>query len=124
MLVDYAWPQLQCKRLYFQHDGATPHYVVIKGEWLDEKFPGRWIVRHGPFDWPAHSPDLTSCDFFLWGYLKDIVFKESCTSIMQLQNRIQDLCAGITKVMCRKVCHSVAQRLRGCLEKDGQFLSS
>ena len=46
--------------------------------------------------------------FFLGGYLKDIVFKESCASIMQLQNRIQEACAGITKAMYRKVCHSMA----------------
>ena len=39
---------------------------------------------------------------------------------MQLENRIQEACAGITKAMC----HSVAQRLRDCLEKDGQLLSS
>ena len=78
MLVDYAWPRLQCKRLY---DGAAHHYAVIEGEWLDEKLPGRWIGRCGPYDWPAHSPDLTAC---VWGSLKDIVFKESCTSIMQL----------------------------------------
>ena len=50
MLVDYAWPQLQRKRLYFQHDGAAFHYAVIIGEWLDEKFPGRWIGRRGLFD--------------------------------------------------------------------------
>ena len=43
---------------------------------------------------------------------------------MQLQNRIQEACAGITTAMCRRVCHSVAQRLRDYLEKDGQFLSS
>ena len=60
MLVDYAWPRLQRKRLYFQHDRAAPHYAVIGGEWLDEKFPGRWIGRCGPFDWSARSPDLTS----------------------------------------------------------------
>ena len=88
------------------------------------KFPGRWIGRCGPFDWPARSPDLTPCDFFLWKYLKDIVFKESCTSFIQLQNRIQEACAGITKAMCGKVCHSVTQRLCDRLEKDGQFLSS
>ena len=39
MLVDYAWPQLQLKRLYFQHDGAAPHYAIIVGEWLDKKVP-------------------------------------------------------------------------------------
>ena len=43
---------------------------------------------------------------------------------MQLQNRIQEACAGITEAMCRKVCHFVAQRLPDCLEKDGQFFSS
>ena len=123
MSVDYAWPQLQHKTLYSQYDKAAPHFAVIVREWLDETFPDRWIGRLGPFDWPAPSPDLTPCDFFLWYYQTDIVFKEPCTSIMQLQNRIQEACAGITKAMCRKVCHSVAQQLRDCLEKKGQFLS-
>ena len=109
LLVDYAWSQLQWKRLYFQYNGATPHYAVIVHEWLDEKFPGRWIGRHGPFDWLTRLPDLTPCNFSLWEYLKDIVVKEPCTSIIQLQNRVQEACAGITKAMCRKVCHSVAQ---------------
>ena len=65
MIVDYAWPQLQHKRFYFQYDAAAPHYSVIVRGWLDEKFSGGWIGRHGPFDWPAPSPDLTPCDFFL-----------------------------------------------------------
>ena len=44
---------------------------------------------------------------------------------MQLQDRIQEACAGITKVICRRVCHCVAQRLCDCLERDdAQFLSS
>ena len=29
MLVDYAWPQLQRRKLYFQRDGAAPHCAVI-----------------------------------------------------------------------------------------------
>ena len=53
ILVDYAWPQLQRTRLYFQYDGAPPHYAVIVREWLDEKFPGRWIGRREPFGWPV-----------------------------------------------------------------------
>ena len=65
MLLDYAWAQLQRKRLHFQHDGAAPHYAVIVCEWFDEKFPSRWIGRRGPFDWPARSPNLALCNFFL-----------------------------------------------------------
>ena len=50
MLVEYAWPQLQRKRLYFEHDGTVPHYAVVEDEWLDQKFPGHWIGRRRPFD--------------------------------------------------------------------------
>lgn len=25
--------------------------------------------------WPPRSPDLTPCDFFLWGYIKDFAYK-------------------------------------------------
>ena len=55
MLVDYAWPHLQHKRLHFQNDGTAPHYAVTIHEWLDEKFLNPWIGRHGPFDWAARS---------------------------------------------------------------------
>jgi hypothetical protein len=82
MLTTYAWPQLKRKGLYFQHDGAGAHYVVAVREWLDEKFPDRWIGRRGPFECPARSPDLTTCDFFFWGYLKDTVFQKPPTTIM------------------------------------------
>jgi hypothetical protein len=35
-----------------------------------------WIGRAGAADeewmkWPPRSPDLTPCDFFLWGYVKE-----------------------------------------------------
>ena len=124
ILVDYAWLQLQLKRLYFQYDGAAPHYAIIVGEWIDKKFSGRWIGRHWPFDCPARSFDLIPCNFFLWGYLKNIVFSEPCTSMIQLHNRIQEFCAGVTKAISRKVCHSMVQRLHDSSENDEQFLSS
>jgi hypothetical protein len=92
MLVHYAWPQLKHKKFYFQHDGAPSHYVVTVREWLDEKFPDRWIGRRGPFDWPARSPDLTPCDFFLWGYLKDTVFQTPPTTTVELRARIAEAC--------------------------------
>jgi hypothetical protein len=41
--------------------------------------PNHWIGRAGAADeewmkWPPRSPDLTSCDFFLWGYVKEQLF--------------------------------------------------
>ncbi|KAJ8893016.1 hypothetical protein PR048_005597 [Dryococelus australis] len=47
-----------------------------------QHFPGRWIGRDGPISWPPWSPNLTSLDFFMWGYVKDIVY---ATSVLNLQ---------------------------------------
>jgi hypothetical protein len=30
-------------------------------------FPNHVISRYGDIIWPARSPDLSACDFFLWG---------------------------------------------------------
>ncbi len=54
--------------------------------WLDEKFPGRWIGRRGPIEWPTRSPDLSPCDFFLWGYLKNIVYQERSFATASLKS--------------------------------------
>ena len=70
MLQGFVWPKIKHKRLYFQQDGAATHYAITVREWLDAKMPNRWIGRRGPFEWPTCSPDLTPCDFGLWGYLK------------------------------------------------------
>ena len=43
--------------------------------YLDIQFLDR-VVSRRPIrgrDWPARSPDLNPCDFFLWGYLKSKV---------------------------------------------------
>ena len=74
MLEEYVWPQVKHKGMYFQQDGAPAHYSLKVREWLDKKFPNRWIGRRGPIEWPARSPDLTPPDFFLWGYLKNIIY--------------------------------------------------
>jgi len=31
----------------FQQDGAPCHYAIIVGDYLDRRFPGRWIGRGG-----------------------------------------------------------------------------
>ena len=124
MLIDYLWPKIRREDFHFQHDGAGAHYALAVREWLDEKFPDRWIGRRGPFDWPARSPDLTPCDFFLWGYLKSIVFQTPPSTIMELRERIEEACEEVTEEMCRKACRSVVHRFHDCLNNDGHFLSS
>ena len=64
-------------------------------EWLDNTFPGMWIGRRGPVEWPPRSPDLTPPDFFLWGYLKDKVYAQRPQTIDELKEIIVAECNAI-----------------------------
>jgi transposase len=68
MLNNWFWPLIinmpEREAMWFMQDGATPHYSTQAREWLNNKFPGKWIGRGGPWSWPPRSPDLTPADFF------------------------------------------------------------
>lgn len=49
--------------------------LITFSKTLDLEYPGRWIGRGGLINFPARSPDLTCTDYYLWGRLKDIVYK-------------------------------------------------
>jgi hypothetical protein len=57
---------------------------------LSETFPDRWIRSGGPIAWPPRSPDITPLVFFLWGYVKDIVYGTKLWDITNLKQRITD----------------------------------
>ena len=60
---------------WFMQDGARPHIVRPAQDFLASKFAIRTIGQHLGTHWPARSPDLTPCDFFLWGWVKDQLYK-------------------------------------------------
>jgi len=54
--------------------------------------------------WPAWSPNLTPCDYFLWGYVKDKVFvPPQPVSIPDLKNRITAAMETITPDLLSRV---------------------
>jgi hypothetical protein len=90
------------KRLvWFQQDGATAHtarhsMAVVRG-----MFPEHVIFRFGDVDWPARSPDLSACDFFLWGYLKE-VYAHRPHTLQQLKDYIREEIQVIPVNMLRR----------------------
>ena len=67
MLQEFLIPQLdeddQEGRIHFQQDSAPHLYLGEVREYLNTRFPGRWIGRAAPIAWPPRSPDLTPLDF-------------------------------------------------------------
>ena len=73
--------------VWFQQDGATAHTARISLAVLRQMFPGRLVSLRGDIGWPARSPDLSMCDFFLWGYLKDKVFRHRPHTIEEIKQK-------------------------------------
>jgi hypothetical protein len=49
--------------------------------------------------WPLRSPDLTSLDFFLWGYVKNIIYHVKMKDLQHLKALIRDIVTTVTPNM-------------------------
>ena len=91
--------------------GAPPHWGLCVRDFLNEVFPNRWIGRDGPTPWPARSPDITPLDFFLWGYVKDNVYRTPICDLQTLKTRIKEAIASVTFEMLQNTWREIDHRL-------------
>jgi len=112
MLEQFAIPQLEdVPNIIFQQDGAPPHWSLDVRQCLDDHFPQRWIGRGGPIQWPPRSPDITPCDFFLWGFIKGLVYKSKMHSVAELKEKINAAFLQVTNQMLAKTWMELDHRL-------------
>ena len=77
------------QRLWWAQDGAPAHGSNEDKEWLQEFFRQHTIALN-PVEWSPRSPELTPCDYFLWGYLKNKDYVTPPTDIDDLTQRITE----------------------------------
>jgi [histone H3]-lysine36 N-dimethyltransferase SETMAR len=126
MLQNFLGPtiaELGRTDIWYQQDGATAHTSKRSMEVLREMFPQRLISMRGDVCWPARSPDLAPCDFFLWGYLKAEVYKHRPKSLDELKAAIRQEIEAIPAEMTFRAMKSFRQRLHQCIASDGRHLS-
>ena len=95
------------------------------GYWCSGKSglsPNKLISRNGDIHWPPRSPDLSSCDYFLWGYLKSKVFATRPDTIQELKERIRTEIRAITPLVLRRVSENLQNRLTQCVQNNGRHL--
>ncbi|GFW61280.1 uncharacterized protein TNCV_3377951 [Trichonephila clavipes] len=73
--------------LWFQQDGATCHTARATIDLLKDTFGDRLISRFGPVNWPPRSCDLTPLDYFLWGYVKSLVYADKPQTLDHLEDK-------------------------------------
>ena len=119
MLQTWLFPRLQKDEpedFIMQQDGAPPHFHLDVHRWLNDVLPHRWIR------WGAHE-DLTPCDYFLWGYVKDKVFvTPQPVSIPDLKNRITVAVETITPDLLSRVWQELDYRLDVCCVTKGAYI--
>jgi len=86
-------------------------------------FPGHVISLRGDIRWPPRSPDLTHCDFFLWGYLKAKVYEQHPVTVEVLKEAIRQEVAAIIPEMILKVMDNYRERLHQFINIQGRHLS-
>ncbi|GFT88511.1 DUF4817 domain-containing protein [Trichonephila clavipes] len=87
------WSEANPQELWFQQDGATCHTARAKIDLLKDTFGDRLISRFGPVNWPPRSCDLTPLDYFLWGYVKSLVYADKPQTLDHLKDNIRRVIA-------------------------------
>ncbi|KOX68958.1 hypothetical protein WN51_07131, partial [Melipona quadrifasciata] len=68
------------------------------------------------------SPDLTSCDFFLWRYLKEQVFQTPIDNTDELRRRIIIACKTISPETLAEVENNFLKRLQRHIMNDSGYV--
>ncbi|GFV19566.1 uncharacterized protein TNCV_477921 [Trichonephila clavipes] len=62
-------------------------------------------------NWPPRSCDLTPLDYFLWGYVKSLVYADKPQTLDHLEDNIRRVIADIRPQMLEKVIENWTSRL-------------
>ena len=122
------WEELQTisadiQQEWFQQDCATPYTAAASRLWLQQRFPGRVISLKEEVQWAPRSPDLSPIDFFLWGYLKDQVYKDKPRTPEQLKRAlIAEVSAMPSEMVDRAVDHLQTVRLLQVIRRGGAHI--
>ncbi|GFV34161.1 transposable element Tc3 transposase [Trichonephila clavipes] len=106
MITNFFIPELNnhdVQELWFQQDGAICHTARATIDLLKDTFGDRLISRFGPVNWPPRSCDLTPLDYFLWGYIKSLVYADKPQTLDHLEDNIRRVIADIRPQMLEKV---------------------
>ena len=70
--------------------------------------------------WPARSPDMTPCDFYLWGRLKNAVYKTNPCTLKELKHDIHNEINNIKRGEFKRVTGNFIKRYQKWLDKEGE----
>ncbi|GFU48584.1 DUF4817 domain-containing protein [Trichonephila clavipes] len=110
------------QELWFQQDGATCHTARATIDLLKDTFGDRLISRFAPVNWPPRSCDLTPLDYFLWSYVKSLVYADKPQTLDHLEDNTRSVIADIRPQMLEKVIENWMSRLDYIRASCGSYM--
>ena len=96
--------------MWFQEDGATAHTANESMTIVRNMFPGHLISRFGDVPWPLRSPDVSTCEFFLWGYLKSRFYTHKPHMLNDLKEAIRQEIRPIDRQFLARVMDDLKKK--------------
>jgi hypothetical protein len=84
---------------------------------LRDVFDDEQILSQGL--WPPRSPDLSICDFYLWGNLKGKVYKNNPRTADALKTEIRNIVHSINGDELQRVFRNFMRRCEACIREHG-----
>lgn len=101
---------------YFQHDNASAHTAHDTREYISQFYDDR-VIGFGR--WPPRSPDLTPLDYFLFGHLKNMIYRNRMHTLEELKEAIRAAVNNITVEQLVNVFNNMKRRVDTCLNNNG-----
>jgi len=73
--------------------------------------------------WGAQGTCLSSCDFFLWGYLKGRVYTHKPRNLNELKDAIRQEVLTIDHQLLAQAMDDFKWRIENCIQEDGRHLN-
>ena len=115
--------RIDCANVWSQQDGATAQTANESMTTVRNMFPGHLISRFGDVPWPPCSPDLSTCDFFLWEYLKSCVYAHKPGTLNDLKEAIRQEIRPIDRQLLARVMDDFKRRLENFIQSGGRHLT-
>ncbi|GFV43151.1 uncharacterized protein TNCV_1573971 [Trichonephila clavipes] len=127
MLENFVAPQMlqhQClDSITFMQDGAPPRMGLCVQQFLRQHFTNdRVISRAFPTAWRHRSLDLNPCDFWLWGYLKNLVYRGRLITLADLKDSITLHVRSISVDQLRSAVEQTLHRLQILHLEEGNHI--
>jgi transposase len=117
-LVSVCYPdgrRSRGRKCVVHFDNAPIHNSKVVAEKLIEE-----NLKRMPH--PVYSPDLSPCDFFLFGYLKDRLVDKRYTTPEELFSEVETIISEIPNDMISRVFLTWQERLQKCIDMRGNYI--